>query len=175
MPTASSLDFKRLDLQALTGREGRTSLDGRIEVTGVMDTLLAPEGSMNLVLGPGVFRGVHLDTLMLHGAGARQHDHGGHGVGDRVGDDPRRGRHRGMGRPHRGSMDLTLEADNLEELDSLAQEFTGFVRDTAAGMAHAQRRAAGEGAGGGQPRFARGDAARERCAASCSSTSAPTP
>ena len=58
-----NLDFRHLDLQALTGREGRTSLDGRIEATGVIDTLVAPEGSVHLVLGPGVFRGVHLDTL----------------------------------------------------------------------------------------------------------------
>ena len=127
------LDFKRLDLQALTGREGRTSLDGHIEVTGVMDTLMAPEGQVNLVLGPGEFRGVHLDTLTLT---AQAHDSiikvdtawaTGSGMilsgGGTV----------GWARPHRGSMDLTLEADSLVELDSLAQELSGLTRDTLPG------------------------------------------
>jgi len=128
-----TLDFAHLDLQALTGREGRTSLDGRIEVTGVMDTLLAPEGSMHLVLGPGVFRGVHMDTLMVQ---ARVRDSmvtvdtvwvtGSGMVLAGAGT-------LGWARPHRGSMELVLEADNLEQLDSLAQEFTGFARDTLPG------------------------------------------
>jgi translocation and assembly module TamB len=128
-----ALDFRRLDLQALTGREGRTSLDGRIEVTGVMDTLVAPEGQMHLVLGPGVFRGVHMDTLMLQ---ARVHD-------SLVTVDTARVTGSGMilagagtlgwTQPHRGSIALALEADNLEELDSLAQAFTGFARDTLPG------------------------------------------
>ena len=127
------LDFKRLDLQALTGREGRTSLDGRIEVTGVMDTLVAPEGQVNLVLGPGVFRGVHLDTLML---AAKVQD-------SLVTVDTAWATGSGMilagagtvgwARPHRGSMDLTLEADSLAALDSLAQELTGLTRDTLPG------------------------------------------
>ena len=128
-----NLDFKRLDLQALTGREGRTSLDGRIEVTGVMDTLVAPEGRVNLVLGPGMMRGVHMDTLMLV---ATVHDSlmtvdtawaTGSGMilagAGTV----------GWARPHRGSMELALEADSLVELDSLAQELTGFIRDTLPG------------------------------------------
>jgi translocation and assembly module TamB len=128
-----NLDFRHLDLQALTGREGRTSLDGGIEVTGVIDTLLAPEGSVHLVLGPGLFRGVRLDTLtvmaqvrdslvtvdtawatgsgmVLAGAGTV-----------------------GWSAPHRGSMDLALEADSLVELDSLMQALSGFHRDTLPG------------------------------------------
>ncbi len=127
------LDFAHLDLQALTGREGRTSLDGRIEVTGVMDTLLAPEGSMHLVLGPGVFRGVHMDTLLVQAkvrdsmitvdtvwaTGSGMILAGAGTVG--------------WAKPHRGSMELALEADHLEELDSLAQDLTGFVRDTIPG------------------------------------------
>ncbi|MBP2648192.1 MAG: hypothetical protein H6Q77_1816 [Gemmatimonadetes bacterium] len=127
------LDFAHLDLQALTGREGRTSLDGRIEATGVMDTLVAPEGRVNLVLGPGVFRGVHLDTLTV---GAQVRD-------SLVTIDTAWARGSGMilagagtvgwARPNRGSMDLTLEADSLVELDSLAQELTGFTRDTLPG------------------------------------------
>ena len=127
------LDFRHLDLQALTGREGRTSLDGRIEATGVMDTLVAPEGRVNLVLGPGVFRGVHLDTLTV---GAQVRD-------SLVTIDTAWARGSGMilagagtvgwARPHRGSMDLTLEADSLVELDSLAQELTGLTRDTLPG------------------------------------------
>jgi translocation and assembly module TamB len=127
------LDFRRLDLQALTGREGRTSLDGRIEATGVIDTLVAPEGAVHLVLGPGVFRGVHMDTLV---AQLKVHDSmltvdtawalgsgltlTGAGT-------------LGWARPHRGRIELALEADSLVALDSLAQELTGFHRDTLPG------------------------------------------
>ena len=35
--------------------------------------------------------------------------------------------------PHSGTMELALEADSLVELDSLAQELTGFHRDTVPG------------------------------------------
>ena len=102
--------------------------------------------------------------------------HGGHGVGHRIGDDPRRGRAQWDGRGRiRGSMDLALEADSLVELDSLAQELTGFTRDTLPGWHTPQRRAAGEGTDRREPRFARGDAARGRCADSRSTTSGRTP
>lgn len=127
------LDFKHLDLQALTGRDGRTSLDGRIEATGVIDTLVAPEGRVHLVLGPGVFRGMHVDTLTLAAlvrdslvtidtawaTGSGMILAGGGTIG--------------WARPHRGSMEVTLEADSLVELDSLAQELTGLTRDTLPG------------------------------------------
>ena len=128
-----NLDFTHLDLQALTGREGRTNLDGRIEATGVIDTLVAPEGSVHLVLGPGVFRGVHLDTLVTQLAvhdsvltvdtvwatGSGMILAGAGSVG--------------WAEPHRGTMELALEADSLLELDSLAQELTGITRDTLPG------------------------------------------
>lgn len=128
-----NLDFQHVDLQALTGREGRTSLDGRIEATGVIDTLVAPEGTVHLVLAPGVFRGVRLDTLVTRLA---VHDSvltvdtvwaTGSGLilagAGTV----------GWASPHSGTMDLALEADSLAELDSLAQELTGFRRDTLPG------------------------------------------
>ncbi len=127
------LDFRHLDLQALTGREGRTNLDGRIEATGTIDTLVAPEGEVQLVLGPGMLRGVHLDTLTVQ---ARARD-------SLVTVDTAWATGSGMvlaaagavgwARPHSGTMDITLEADSLVELDSLAQELTGFRRDTLPG------------------------------------------
>ena len=128
-----NLDFRQLDLQALTGREGRTSLNGRIEVTGIMDTLVAPEGSMHLVLGPGTFRGVHVDTvvtrLAVHDSLLTVDTVWATGSGLIVGGSGTVG----WARPHRGSMTLALEADSLVELDSLAQELTGFYRDTLPG------------------------------------------
>jgi len=128
-----SLDFRHLDLQALTGREGRTSLDGRIEATGVIDTLIAPEGSLHLVLGPGVFRGVHLDTVMT-----QLHVHDSVLTVDTVwatgsGMILAGAGSVGWALPHSGTMELALEADSLVELDSLAQELTGFYRDTVPG------------------------------------------
>jgi len=128
-----NLDFRRLDLQALTGREGRTSLDGRIEATGVIDTLVAPEGSVHLVLGPGDFRGVHLDTLvtliMVHDSVLTVDTVWATGSGMILAG----AGSVGWAEPHHGTMELALEADSLVALDSLAQELTGFHRDTVPG------------------------------------------
>ena len=127
------LAYQSLDLAQLLGSGAPTSLNGTIAVTGMIDTLVAPEGTLELTLGPSVVRGVVLDTLVLR---ARVEDSvlaidtlGGTGEGLTLAGAGTLG----WARPHAGRMSLALEADTLGGLDSLAQALTGFVRDTLPG------------------------------------------
>ena len=62
--TGLVLDIERLDLRALLGRGTRTALNGRIDVTGVIDTLVAPEGRFDMVLGPSRVGGMSLTSVI---------------------------------------------------------------------------------------------------------------
>jgi translocation and assembly module TamB len=124
------LRFSRLDLAALTGRDLPTSLAGELRVTGSLDTIRAPVGTVELALTrsrirewtvDSVFaRGesrdsvLRLDTAYAEWQGARAA-----GAGSL-----------GWGLPHAGRMEFHLAADSLIAFDSLLLAASGQHRDT---------------------------------------------
>ncbi|MGH7659049.1 MAG: hypothetical protein ACREL6_12510, partial [Gemmatimonadales bacterium] len=54
--------FRNLNLATLTGSGFPTNLQGRVLVSGSVDTLRAPEGSVRLSLGPSTVREVSIDS-----------------------------------------------------------------------------------------------------------------
>jgi hypothetical protein len=57
------LEFTDLDLSAARGHGPLTRLSGTALLSGSVDSLTAPEGDVNLVLGPGWIREIGFDTL----------------------------------------------------------------------------------------------------------------
>src|SRR5690606_12291431 len=124
------VSFARLDLAALRGGGPVTSLFGDMAVSGVVDTLQAPEGSLQLSLRESRVREWTIDTVFARASaadsiltvdtvytewkGARA---GGSGT-------------LGWSRPHTGTMAFTLAADSLVAFDSLLLAVTGQSRDT---------------------------------------------
>ena len=124
------VSFSRLDLAALRGAGPTTSLFGDMAVSGTVDTLRAPEGSLQLSLRDSRLREWTIDTLFTRVAvadsvitvdtaytewkGARA---GGSGT-------------LGWARPHTGTMAFTLAADSLVAFDSLLLAVTKQQRDS---------------------------------------------
>ncbi len=127
---ALAVQFTGLDLQALQGKGVRTRLNGRALATGTIDSINAPEGSLELVLRQSAVREWTIDTLFARAAvadsiiavdtlyteweGARA---GGSGT-------------LGWAAPHGGQMSFRLAADSLVAFDSLLLALTGDTRDT---------------------------------------------
>lgn len=123
------VQFQRLNLAALRGTGLVTSLFGQAVATGSMDSLSAPEGTLELALRRSRIREWKLDTLYTTVAvrdsvitvdtlytewqGARA---GGSGT-------------LGWAGPHTGTMAFHLAADSLVAFDSLLLASTGQVRD----------------------------------------------
>jgi translocation and assembly module TamB len=128
---ALRVEFRRLDLAALTGKGIRTSLNGAAVATGSVDTLRAPDGSLELALHRSRVREWSLDTLYANVAvrdsviavdtlytewqGARA---GGSGT-------------LGWAAPHDGTMAFHLAADSLTAFDSLLLATLQQTRDSA--------------------------------------------
>lgn len=126
------LEFLSLNLAALTGRGPVTSFDGSLLADGVVDTLMAPEGSLSLHLRQGIVREVELsevraelavrdsviqlDTLSGFAGGVRL---SGKGT-------------LGWARPNEGTMRIEAVADSLVGLDDLVTSFAGPQSDTVA-------------------------------------------
>jgi len=126
------LRFSRVDLATLSGGTLPTSLAGELHATGVIDTLRAPEGELQLSLSRSRIREWTLDSLFARGSvhdsvirvdtaytewqGARAA--GGGTLGWRA--------------PHQGRMRFDLAADSLVGFDSLLLAVTGQKRDTSA-------------------------------------------
>lgn len=127
---ALAVQFTSLDLQALQGKGVRTSLNGTALATGTIDSINAPEGSLELLLRQSRVREWTIDTLFARAAvsdsviavdtlyteweGARA---GGSGT-------------LGWAAPHQGQMSFRLAADSLVAFDSLLLALTGDTRDT---------------------------------------------
>ncbi|MBA2627063.1 MAG: hypothetical protein H0U85_03555, partial [Gemmatimonadales bacterium] len=123
--------FTRLNLAALRGSGPATSLNGVLTATGTIDSLRAPEGTLDIALASSRVREwtidtvharvavadsvIRLDTMYTEWKGARG---GGSGT-------------LGWAVPHDGKMTFHLTADSLTAFDSLALAMTGQVRDTA--------------------------------------------
>ncbi|HEX6434833.1 MAG TPA: translocation/assembly module TamB domain-containing protein, partial [Gemmatimonadales bacterium] len=122
------LRFSGVDLAALTGRSVPSSLNGELSVTGMIDTVNAPEGDLHLALSRSRIRewtldsvnttaGLHdslitVDTAYAVWKGARV---GGSGT-------------LGWTAPHNGRMEFTLAADSLIAFDSLLLAASGQTR-----------------------------------------------
>jgi translocation and assembly module TamB len=136
-----ALDFHDLDLAALRGHGPTTRLQGHLLATGVIDTLVAPRGTLEVRLGPGSVREfgfdtawaragmadsvIRLDTLTLQWlAGSLE------GTGTL-----------GWNAGHDGEMRFTAAVDSLVGLDSLVLALSGQERDTTVGSSRLEGRA----------------------------------
>lgn len=122
--------FQNLDLSRIAASAPSTDLQGRILVSGSVDTLRAPEGSVRLTLGPGTVREVAIDSAFTRFA-----------IRDSVitvdtlavawanGDLAGSGT-LGWVEPHEGSLNLEFQAASLAPFDSIITALTGMERDS---------------------------------------------
>ena len=126
------LRFSRLDLAALTGGDLPTSLAGELRATGSIDTLRAPDGTLELALTRSRIRewtvdsvygrgGVHDSVITVDTAYAEWQGASAAGGGTL-----------GWRAPHEGRMRFDLSADSLIGFDSLLLAVTQQKRDTSA-------------------------------------------
>jgi translocation and assembly module TamB len=126
------LRFTRVDLATLGGGKLPTALAGELHATGIIDTLRAPEGELELALSRSRVREWTLDSLFARG-----------GVHDSVirvdtayaewqGARAAGGGSLGWAAPHQGRMRFDLTADSLIGFDSLLLAVTRQARDTSA-------------------------------------------
>jgi hypothetical protein len=127
------IDFSRLDLAALMGAGPATDFAGVLEVTGTVDSAVAPVGQLAVTLGPGAIREFKLDsaTALVHAADSLI-------TLDTLRVDWQGGRLDGSGTigsapPRTGRMTFHLDAPSFAAFDSLALALTGFTRDTTIG------------------------------------------
>jgi translocation and assembly module TamB len=123
------LRFSNLNLAALTGRELPTSLEGEVLVTGVIDSVAAPEGEIRLALSRSRVREWTLDSVFavagLHDSLLRVDTTYAVWKGARVGGSGTLG----WQGEHTGRMAFALAADSLIAFDSLLLATTGQTRD----------------------------------------------
>ncbi len=131
-----TVDFRRLDLGALTGRGLTTRLNGHLLADGVMDTLQAPEGSLEVALDSSWVREFRLDSALalvaVHDSMLRLDTlqvswDGGADSGRVAGSGTL-----GWVRPHTGTLTLTGQSVSLAPFDSLLTALTGLGPDTSA-------------------------------------------
>ncbi|HSR15575.1 MAG TPA: hypothetical protein VLL51_07465, partial [Gemmatimonadales bacterium] len=125
------LNFEELDLARVRGSGPATRLQGTMVATGVIDSLVAPEGRVRIELGRGAVEAFLFDSLRA-GIAVRDsviavdsselHWPGGRGAATGT---------LGWAAPHDGEVVVTVEAGNLSGLDSLAVTLLGLEPDTA--------------------------------------------
>lgn len=124
------LEFLSLNLAALTGRGPFTTLDGSLLADGVIDSAVAPEGSLSLHVQQGTVRTVEFGDVRAELAvrdGVIQLDSlSGFAGGIRLSGKGTLG----WARPQEGQMRLEAVADSLLGLDDLVTSFTGPPSDT---------------------------------------------
>ena len=143
------LRFSGLNLQALTGHNLPTSLNGELSLSGRADTVDAPEGELSLALSRSRIREWTLDSVHtvagLHDSVIRLDTAYAVWKGARVGGSGTLG----WNSPHVGRMAFTLAADSLIAFDSLLLATAGWARDSSpdsrplGGTAHASVQLAG--------------------------------
>jgi len=124
------LDLLHVDAAALRGLGTSTALNGRVSVTGTIDTLRPPSGRMTIALDQSRVGGVTLDAVS---AGIRAD--GGMVIVDTawvVWPEGRidAGGTLGYAAPDSGTLRLSAAASSLTVFDSLARATLGIARDT---------------------------------------------
>lgn len=126
------LDFERVDVPRLIGKGPRTNLAGHLVASGVIDSMVPPEGSIRGFLLPGTIDAVAFDSAALD---LKAHD----GVlkVDTVSADWEDGRLDGRGSlgwsmGHDGQLTLAFKADRLAPFDTLVTSLVGAPSDTSA-------------------------------------------
>jgi autotransporter translocation and assembly factor TamB len=125
------IDFRHLDLRALRGIGPSSDLTGGVLVTGSIDTLRAPEGSIAGALGPGRIAAFRLDT-----AAGRIAVRDSVLLVDTLGIEWRGGAldargTLGWAMPHEGQLELGARLDSLRAFDSLLVNALGLGPDSA--------------------------------------------
>jgi translocation and assembly module TamB len=124
------LDLQRVDAAALMGRGTSTALNGRVNVTGTIDTLRPPSGRMTVALDQSRVGGVTLDAIV---AGLRADagmvivdtawilwPEGRIDIGGTI----------GYAAPNSGTLRIAGAASSLTVFDSLARSTLGIERDS---------------------------------------------
>ena len=124
------LQFSRLDLGALTGRDFPSALAGELRVTGSIDTLRAPEGEVELALTRSRVREWTIDSVFARGRSRDSMIQMDTAYAEWQGATAAGAGSLGWGAPHTGQMQFTLVADSLVGFDSLLLAVTGQKRDT---------------------------------------------
>lgn len=128
-----AVDFADADLASLAGRGPASRLNGRLELTGRIDTLVAPEAGIRLVLGPSRLREVLLDSARVSLAirdsvvavdTARAWWEGGEAAAAGT---------LGWVEPHRGVLSGEVVALTLAAFDSLAISLAGLSQEPTEG------------------------------------------
>jgi hypothetical protein len=127
------LIFQRVNLAALSATGPASRLEGTLLASGEMRPGVAPEGTVDLQLGPGLIKEVAFDSALarIHAADSlitvdtvrlrwQQLSVDGSGT-------------LGWRAPRTGRMTLAVDAPDLAPFDSAAMALSGFVRDTMLG------------------------------------------
>lgn len=126
------LTFSRIDLAALARGAPLTNLEGTMDVTGTVDSAVAPTGRLALALGKGRIREFALDSAFAFISAAdslivvdtlRAAFAGGTAGGSGS---------IGWVSPKTGTLTIHAEAQDLAPFDSLGLALTGFSRDSTA-------------------------------------------
>lgn len=125
--------FSGLNLPALLGRGPSTELQGTADVTGTVDSAVAPVGRLAVRLGPSGIREFKLDSVSARIRAADSLI-----TLDTLRVDWQGGRLDGSGTigstsPRTGRMTFHADVSDLAPFDSLALALTGFTRDTTLG------------------------------------------
>ncbi|HEX3927642.1 MAG TPA: translocation/assembly module TamB domain-containing protein [Gemmatimonadales bacterium] len=128
--TGLVLDIDRLDASAILGSGTETALNGRVTVTGVLDSGTAPKGELDIALDRSRFGGATVDEVVgvVHAdQGLLTVDTGSvrwpagrvdaHGT-------------IGWAAPESGTLSVTAMASSLGAFDSLVRAATGIAPDT---------------------------------------------
>ena len=129
------LRFAALNLGALTGRDFTSALNGELRVSGVIDTLRAPEGRMELALTRSRMREWVIDSVFARGRSRDSIIRVDTAYAEWQGARAAGAGTLGWAAPHSGEMAFRLVADSLIGFDSLLLAVTGQRRDTSPELA----------------------------------------
>lgn len=122
--------FRRLDLQALSGRGVPTSLEGLLAASGTVDSGVPPLGTLRLLVDGGSVRGINVDSALVYATSDGVRLTVDTLAAELAGVLVAGSGTLGWQQPARGEMRYTVSADSLNQLDSLALATAGLVPDT---------------------------------------------
>ena len=121
--------FSDVDLAQLRGAGPPTRLAGHMVMQGVIDSLVAPAGELDLVLGPGWFREFRFDSVATRVAVRDSVVQLDSAVAMWAGGEVRAKGRLGWVRPHDGELSVAIVSSSLAAFDSLAATLAGLEPD----------------------------------------------